>query len=382
MPRKILHITNWYPNKKNTLEGIFIYEQFRLFAKVSDSHLLHIQVREGKKLWEYEKITYSEDEEGHYLFTRLKSQKIIELLSSLLLFWGLWKSHYKRYELLHFHIAYPLLSYYFLWKRIIKMPLVISEHWSAYHYYFYMPKTTHKLERTKRIFRQKIPLISVSQALVRDIQNFAECEDFVSTIIPNVIDMDYFYDKNSFERGVVPRFFSVNEWREIKNPFSLLEGFLKLFEQGVDFELLLGGYGVLESQMRDFVSENKMEEKITFCGKMDKAQIAHALSKSDAYLFSSDYETFSVVSAQALCCGVPLIGPALEAIQEYAKEDALVALDTNNAEEWQDKLNYFILNRHNYNRKKIAQKANVYLNHKRIAKDYGAFIERIIKERK
>lgn len=372
--KKILHITNWYPNEWNNIEAIFIKEQFNLFSKVTNGHLVNVQIREGEKLFEYKYIKYSEKETGYYILTKIKSNKVIELLTSFLLLWVLLKSNYKKYDLLHFHIAYPLLSYYFLWKKIIKAPIILSEHWSAYHYNFYMPKNTKKLDGIKRIFKQNIPLITVSKSLLKDIEKFSGVKTSSSYIIPNVIDTTYYRYKEIEEKNRVPTFFIVNNWRPIKNPFPMLEGFTKLASKKIEFHLVIGGYGELMKDIKQFVDKHKLHEQVRFFGKMNKEQIADQLHHSHAYLFSSNYETFSVVCAQALCCGVPIIGPSTAAVLEYSDKNSFLTLKENSAENWEEKLKFFIKNKDSYNKKFIAEKVKRYLAHESIQKKYQELI--------
>ncbi len=369
-----LHITNWYPNKWNDVEATFVREQYRLFSKLTDTHLLHIAVRDSGVFFRYKYIKYSTIEEGYYILSKIKSTKIIELLTTFLLLWVLLKSKYKNYDIIHFHIAYPLLSYYSWWKKIFKKPILISEHLSAYHFNFYMPWTTRKLERIKNIFRQDIPLITVSKALLHDIEYFAGITISSWMIIPNVIDKDtFFYNKKNINDTMT--FFAVNHWREIKNPFPMLEGFVLLHNKGISFKLILGGYGELVNEMKTFLLDQGMIDKVQFIGKMDKKEIASILSISDGYLIPSSYETFSVVSAQALCCGVPLIGTKLLAIEEYADSSSYLFLETNSANEWMIKLLYFIDNQYLYNHEKIALEANSYLDNEHINTLYQKTIE-------
>lgn len=374
--KKILHITNWYPNRWDNIEGVFVQEQYKVFSEVTDSHLINVQVRAGKKLIEYEYIRYSDAEEGYYILTKIKSNKIIEVLTTFLLLWALLKSDYKKFDLLHFHIAYPLLSYYSLWKRIIRKPLLISEHWSAYHFNFYMSLSTKKLDRVKRIFKQNIPLITVSKALLEDIQTFSDDRDFPSIVIPNVVDQKHFYYQNNCVSSKIPVFFIVNVWRSIKNPFPTLEAFAKLTSNGINFKLNIGGYGPLLEEMIEYVKENGLDSQVSFLGKMNKEQIAQELSSSHAYLFSSEYETFSVACAQALSCGCPLIGPPLPAILEYAnsKQD-IVILSENTSQAWISSLQSFIDNMSLYNRMEISKKAERHLSPENIKKSYIDFLD-------
>jgi len=370
--KKILHIANWYPNKWDDLEGIFIKEQYNVFSKVTDSHLIHVQVRDAETFMEYKYIKYSDREEGYYFLTSIKFNKLIEFLTTFLLLWALVKSNYKKYDLLHFHIAYPLLIHYYLWKRIMKMPIIISEHWSAYHFNFYMPKSTKKLGGIKRIFRQKIALITVSKALRTDIQNFGEIVDFPSIVIPNIINKSYKSKDDLL--GNIPSFFIVNIWREIKNPFSMLEAFAHLSDGGIQYRLQIGGYGELLEKMKQFVKNRQLESNITFLGKMDNKQIEKELNNCDAYLFSSKYETFSVACADALNCGCPLIGPAIPSVLEYTNSKELICVDHDTSTEWQEKLYYFIHNRAKYNKQQIASRASDYFSNKKIQKSYIGFI--------
>ncbi len=372
--KKVLHITSWYPNKWDDLEGIFVKEQFDVFSEVTESHLLNVQVRSGKKLFEYRHLTYSDNEEGYYLLTSLKSTKVIEVLTTLLLLWALFKTPYKKYDLLHFHIAYPLLTYYSWWKKIVRTPVLISEHWSAYHFNFYMPLSTKKLNRMKYIFRQGLPVITVSKALFTDLQKFAGSVNFPSAVIPNVIDQKCFFYEEQHNKNTTPVFFVVNNWRKIKNPFPMLEGFANLAAAKVSFHLNIGGYGELLEEMKAYTQENNFENNVSFLGKMNKKEIAKALATSDAYLFSSEYETFSVVCAQALCCGVPLIGPKIPAILEYADEASFLTLGENSADEWYVKLTELASNLAYYDRKAIALKADAYLSNDSIKKQYKVLI--------
>lgn len=374
--KKILHITNWYPNKWNDVEAIFIQEQFKLFSEVSHTVLLHVEVRSDRRWFKYEKVKYSETETGFYILTRIKTFRVIEILSTLLLMWSLFRSKYSSYDLLHFHIAYPLLTYYHLWKKFIKKPVIISEHWSAYHFNFFMPLATKKLDRIKNIFKQHIPLITVSKALLEDIQTFAGTKSFPGAVIPNVIDHNVYYFNETNKQKEKPVFLIVNFWREIKNPFPMLEAFANLAATGVAFELRIGGYGPLIEEMEIFVHEHKLDKHVVLLGKIYKQEIAKEMNDADAYLFSSNYETFSVICAEALSCGCPLIGPPIPAILEYTDSNEMMIVHTNDANGWQSAILSFIDNMRYYDHKKISQKALACLSHNKITAAYETLVEK------
>ena len=117
-----------------------------------------------------------------------------------------------------------------------------------------------------------------------------------------------------------------------------------------------------------------MDENVIFLGKLYKNTIVKEMNAADAYLFSSDYETFSAVCAQALCCGCPLIGPAIPSIQEYAGNEELIILESNDVLGWFKALELFENTKDRFTHEKIAQKAKAFLSHEKIKQQYKDII--------
>lgn len=378
---RVLHITNWYPNHWNTYEGIFVKEQFDAFCSVTSAQLVNVQVREGKSLFSLKHFRYNEREEAYFILTSITRFRIIELLTSLLLLYVLYKKRANKFNILHVHVAYPLLLYYKLWKRFLKIPVVISEHWTAYHYNFNLIKGSKGHNRIRSIFSNGLPLITVSRALQKDIVLFAERNDFKKYVLPNIIDLNVFRFLNVSEKDENPdklfSFFVINLWRSLKNPFPLLEAFKELLPH-YKLNLLIGGYGELLPEMEKFVKVQSLQNSITFLGKMSKEQIAETLSGVDAYLFSSNYETFSVACAQALCCGVPLIGPSIDAIREYAGEEDGIFIEQNTKEEWLKGIADFIVRSQFFNKENIAKRATNRFSLSAFKKDYLSIMEDVV----
>jgi glycosyltransferase involved in cell wall biosynthesis len=373
--KKILHITNWYPNFEDSLEGIFVKEQFDIFSEVTDARLVNVQVRGGKKWLQFRSEKYSDKESSYFILTKFKRFKILEILTTILLLWVLYKEKYKQYDLLHFHIAYPLLGHYHWWKKLIKTKILLSEHWTAYNRNFGLPLTSHKVDNIKEIFHQQIPVVCVSKALVDDIVKFSGCNDFPFYILPNVIDLQAYKFQEEKIENEVPLLFMLNGWNPIKNPFPILEATAILVAGGARFKLIAGGNGPMLEGMKKFAQDNNLGEFVVFPGQMKKGEVADTLLKTDAFITSSKYETFSVSCAQALCCGVPLIAPPIPCILEYAGENDILVVETNDAAGWVSALQKFFGEKAKFNRKTIAQKARSFLAIARIQQDYIKIVD-------
>jgi glycosyltransferase involved in cell wall biosynthesis len=150
----------------------------------------------------------------------------------------------------------------------------------------------------------------------------------------------------------------------------MLEAFALWAKAGMSFELRIGGYGPLLPAMERFAEEKGIRDRITFLGLLDKVRIAEEMNRADAYLFSSQYETFSVVCAQALCCGTPLVGPPLEAVAEYAPEEGWVRVASDSASAWIDALEDFRNGRERFDRGRIAENVRALLDPDRILERY------------
>ena len=126
---RVLHIANWFPNRRNPLEGNFIAAHFACFAQVTDARLVNVQVRIDTGHWlRIERAELGPDQRAVYLLTKIRNERVQALLTTILLLWVLAAERARGWDLLQVHIAWPLLSYAHVWRAIVRSPLLISEH--------------------------------------------------------------------------------------------------------------------------------------------------------------------------------------------------------------------------------------------------------------
>lgn len=322
---KVLHITSWYPNNENTKEAIWIKRHIESLDNLVEHELIHLQIKPGKKYSFYNRSIPHGSQKIFYLPTN--SWFFIELISTLLLLITLLKARTnKRFDIINFHIAYPNLTYWHLIKKFISIPVVITEHWSAYHFNFGVAKS---LPRIQRIFKQNIPIISVSQALINDIEKFSNSK-FPSYIVPNIVDEKIFYPDALINRDKF--FFMVSQWSQPKNPFVAMEAFLQISKTLVEYKLIIGGYGNQWAEMKKWVDDYNLSDKIKLVGSLESTEVANYLRTCTAFIHPSNYETFSVVCAEAVSCNSPVIASCVGGIKEVVKKDEGILI--NLKEEW------------------------------------------------
>ena len=335
----VLHVANWYPTPWDDVAGNFVRDHIRLFRAEIAGDAVVVEVRHDPNAWlTFQRLDLGDGVGGYFLLTCLKAGKVTEWLTAVMMLAVLLVQRAWRFDALHIHIAYPLAVHARLWRWLIRGPVLISEHWSAYHDNFYLPENSSALGLLRRPFAFGYPVLAVSETLLGDIRKFAQRSDFQGYVIPNFVPLH----GSTPKQNATPILFAVNIWREIKDPFPMLKGLASAAEGGADFRLVLGGFGELLGEMKEFVGGSALADRTVFPGKMTKAEIKQALAEADASLFSSRYETFSVACAEALGAGVPLIGPHLDAVAEYAGPDDWVCVESRDAVGWSDAVARFV----------------------------------------
>jgi len=356
---KVLHITNWYPNMWNPHEAPFIKEQFDALSGKVEQELWHVQVRNEGAWFRIHKGDYSRHEHYLILDTRIRMWRVQELMTLfLLVLLRMVQIGKGSWDLLQVHIAYPLLRFPRIIKFLFRSPMAITEHWSAYRLNFNLAEGSRGKRNIQNIFHQLIPVITVSRALMQDIVNFAGTEKFARYIVPNVVDPDIFYLHNEQRTLPTTTLLMVGNWAPIKRPMLVLEVLRDLVQEFPRLRLRIVGYGLQWSEMQKFVQQHHLQDQVSFLGPLKKTAIADEMRRADALVHPSTYETFSVVCAEALCCGIPVIASNVGGIPEYVFEYNGILTD-NSLEAWKSGIRKFMSSKMTWDKEKISSEARI-----------------------
>ena len=251
----VLHIAGWFPGPWNRIEGNFVQDHIRLFLREAGGRAIVVQVREDCSVRLRVRLLELEGGvSGHYLLTKMRPGRLTEFLGTLLLIFALIRVRAWRYDALHFHIAYPALVHVRFWRWLFRRPIIISEHWSAYHYSFHFREGSRELAALRDPFQRGFPLMVVSKSLLQDIRRFAQREDIPGYVVSNFVPLH----GASEPRNQVPVLFCVSRWVDIKDPMPMLEGLAAAAEAGARFELVIGGFGVMLDAMKARVANSAL----------------------------------------------------------------------------------------------------------------------------
>ena len=368
---KVLHIANWYPSSPTPFSALWIQNHINSLSEYAYNKVYHIEIRLGKA-----NIVRGENEDksSYFIIYLPKMYWTLNELISFLLILIVIKKKYKDFDIVNFHIAYPNCTYLNLIRKWIKIPMVITEHWSAYHFNFNIINPQ-KRKRIKRIFKHNIPIITVSKALLKDIEDFSN-SSFPNYIIPNIVNTEIFTYLKNIQSSEKYRFFSVSQWKWPKNPFTILKAWKKLQNKYDNLELIIGGYGPQWNEMIEFSNILGIQDTVEFRGRLNSEQIALEMNKAIAFIHLSEYETFSVVCAEALCCGTPVIASNVGGIREIIKQKNGILID-NKEQQVIAAIKYLIENEKLYKKRNIFTDAVSIYSKANIGKKYYETIQEI-----
>jgi glycosyltransferase involved in cell wall biosynthesis len=338
--------------------------------------IYHIEVRKGN----FKVLNGKNGDSSFYfiLYLPFEIWRIYEVISFLLVLWVIIKNNKREFKAINFHIAYPNCTYLHILKRWINVPIAITEHWSGYHFDFNIlnPKKRRKIQE---IFHQNTPVITVSNALLKDIKNFSKA-DFPGYIVPNMIDTKIFNYTNAIQPSENIIFFMVSQWKWPKDPFTVIKAWRKVIRNFPNAKLRIGGYGKQVNEMVGLIEESNLHEWIYMMGQLTSEQIAFEMLRARAFIHCSEYETFSVVCAEALCCGTPVIASNVGGISDLIHSGNGILVPENTQEAFFQSISDFLNKGQHFDHENISREASNRFSGKQIGEKYYSILSKIISE--
>ena len=95
-----------------------------------------------------------------------------------------------------------------------------------------------------------------------------------------------------------------------KDPNLALDVMAELRRRGEKVKLNIYGSGTLESGLQRRITDESLDDVVSLCGPLPRAQLASHLAEADVLLMTSHFEGSPRILVEALGCGTPVAGPA------------------------------------------------------------------------
>lgn len=205
-------------------------------------------------------------------------------------------------QLVHAHVG--MLSGWAAAERLpSKVPLLITEHYSAMMRPTGLPRSVRRLYR--KALSRSFRTLAVSSALADRISSdFPQLADRVG-VLPNIVEV---LAPDSFSTpDPILEWICVGALIDLKRPLLVLQSFERYRQQRPDARLTFVGAGALAEPLRQAAADLGIADAVRFTGALPPAATFDLVAASDVLVHLSRSETFSMVTAEALLLGTPVV---------------------------------------------------------------------------
>ena len=258
-------------------------------------------------------------------------------------------------QLVHVQVAWPAGLAALLLNLISRIPYILTEHWSGYtaHSADFKAGGAFMKLAARIIFRRARTVTAVSRYLADAIQTYGLPQDKV-VVVPNVVDV---LSKARLRQKTtkVVRALSVSMlYDRSKNISGLLKAFAELARSYPHVHLHLVGDGKDRAELTNLARRlGVLDKSVFFEGYVPNSELHKWFSKTNFFVLNSNYETFSMVTAEAIAHGVPVVVTKCGGPEEFVNKTVGILVERNDKQSLVEGIEYMIKNWRKYDPTKL-----------------------------
>ena len=244
----------------------------------------------------------------------------------------------ERFNILHFFFSLPTGLLSLLPWTFKNTPYIVSLRGSDVPYYDIYNKKVHLFNLilkpvNRYIWKKAKKVVALSRGLKATALKTAPEQSF--EVIPNGIETDLFKPDSYQEKSAQQlKLITVSRLINRKGIDHLLKALAELNDK--EIELLIVGTGSYEDSLKKMCSELKLNDVVTFYGYCPREQLFKLYNKADLFVLPSLAESFGLVFAEAMACGLPVIGGRTGGVPDLVKKENGILVEPGNIGEIKD----------------------------------------------
>ncbi len=309
MKKNVLIWAGWYPEHHNDYSGIFIKKHIELISSFVNIRIFSIKHKNNLLWFKKKNVQESYGKVSYYFIPSFFPLKLIGYFLIPFIEAIHAKKKFKHIDVFHLHISYPFVIFTLLLDCIKIKKWILTEHWSGYTSFDNSYNRLSKIYQyiiQKRLSRfHKISVVSefLKTELVKQFPHLQK----KLLITNNVIESSNYvsHPKND----LTFKFLTISNLIDNpKNISFLLSVFASIIKEHHNIQLDIYGEGKDKHKLIEKAKElNLLNIHIFFKGKINNHDIHQVYSNYHAFILLSKFETFSIVTAEALANGLPVI---------------------------------------------------------------------------
>ena len=333
---KVLHVASWYPSEVHPSLGNFIERHVEAVATAcevevwapvpvrgSAGSVVKMREKNGTELREVEGQTWTVRRLYHEA-TRPQLVGVARSVAS-----AASKMDWTP-DVVHLHVAYPAGSAAVAWAKKWGVPVVLTEHWTAYQDFGAVPWWRRRVIRdvVKRADAVCPVSADLGEAMAAAVPGMGPVH-----VVPNVVDTARFKPAEEETLAGVPvgatrrrleghgmeRVLHVSSMNDDqKNITGLLEALSPLFKANPALKAtFVGGEQARLDGYRSWLEAQGLEGRIVFTGPLGTDDVVKHMQTHDVLVLNSRRENFPCVIPEAWACGIPVMSTDVGGIREH-----------------------------------------------------------------
>ena len=334
---KVLHVASWFPSEAHRSLGNFVARHVEAVAKVCEAEVwapipVNGTASSVAKMRAADGMESMSKDEGSWTVRRLYHEATRpQLVGVARAMAGQAGNMDWRPDVVHLHVSYPAGPAAVAWAKKWGVPVVLTEHWTAYHDFKSLPWWRRRVVRD--VIRQANVLCPVSADLGRAIAEAAPNGKAAVHVVPNVVDTDLFKiaepellsgvpvgaTRRKMDRDGLNRILHVSSMSDgQKNVTGLLDALEGLMRNQESLRATFPGREPADLDgYKAKVDAMGLSDRITFTGPRSTTDVVHQMQLHDVLVLNSRRENFPCVIPEAWACGLPVMSTDVGGIREH-----------------------------------------------------------------
>jgi len=224
----------------------------------------------------------------------------------------------KKADLIHAHQALSPAILAYLISKLYHIPFIVTCHGSEIRH----PKNKLVWLIQSFILRRATYVTVVSEELKRILIHSYYVDPSRISIIRNGYDEKEINRlKRETEVEKSKKIIFVGSLRPIKDPYTLLLGFIKIKTKYPEVKLYIIGDGPLREQLKKVCMQNDLCSSVIFEGRKTHRETLRSIAESTIFIMTSIGEGLPTVLIEAMALGKPVVATAVGGIPEIVKHE-------------------------------------------------------------
>jgi glycosyltransferase involved in cell wall biosynthesis len=381
----ILVLPSWYPNRYDQFTGDFNQRHCIAFSKYRQIVVVKVVGHCDVKQQETVRVQRNDNLLEILVYFPKRRTPVLKWLNPLreyLLYKKTLKTLIRergKPQAIHSMVVYNGGVIAALLKRWIKVPLLISEHWTIFYNadpaYSILNKPV-KRKLFQYAFSRADLFLPVCERLEKEAKKNFRLPS--TEILPNVVDTSKFFYKEKENSRL--KLLHVSTMYRQKNIAGIIRSVALLERYYPDFELTIVGQPSEEllTALEDYPG---IRRRIQMAGEIPYERVAELMQEHHILVLFSWYENLPCVILEALCCGLVVVSSDVGGIAEVIDDTNGILVEPGDEVALSAAMHRVLTNYSNYLPARIAADARGKFSYEKVGKDMHSVYDRILSEK-